>query len=71
MSKHRAIELMASVNEWGRMHIIASDGNVSDGNLDFVESWEPEKATSDEIELISLLRGMSEDERFSVWEKSK
>ena len=71
MSRERAIELMGSVDEWGRMHIVVSDGNVDDGNLDFVEKQEPEKATADEIELLGLLRGMTEDERFEIWEASR
>jgi hypothetical protein len=69
MMDKRAAELMRLVAPWGPMHIAVDDGNMTDGNLDFVESvMRKETATADEWELLRLLRAMSEDERFDLWE---
>lgn len=71
MSKllERAIELMQSVDEFGVTHIITGDGNLEDGNIAFVEKgMKTRGATDDERELIALLKSMTIDARYKVWD---
>lgn len=66
----RAVELIDhdNVNHFGPMHITVEDGNMDDGNLDFVESeMKKEGASAEEWELLKLLREMEEIERDFVY----
>jgi len=57
------------VNHFGPMHIAVSDGNMDDGNLDFIEGEMKNRgATAQEWELLNLLRQMHANERFAAWE---
>lgn len=66
---NRTKELMLSVDEFGVTHIITGDGNLDDDHIRFVETaMEKEGATADERELIELLKTMTEDDRYEMWE---
>ncbi len=67
----RALVLMNTVDPFGPMHTAVDDGNLDNGNLDFVEGVMREKgATLEEWELLRLLRLMTEDDRFELWDEA-
>lgn len=58
---------MRNVDEFGVTHIITGDGNLDDGNIAFVEGeMVKHGATDDERELITLLKSMTEDDRYEM-----
>jgi hypothetical protein len=66
----KAIELLNKADEFGPMHIVVGDGNMDTGSLDFVEkAMTVCGAPEHEWELLRLLRQMSEDDRFDLWEE--
>ncbi len=69
----RVVQLLNhdNVNSYGPMHIAVEDGNMDDGNLDFVEEQMKIGGASDEEwELLRLLRQMHEDDRNLAWESA-
>lgn len=68
---HRAVDLINDerVNEWGPLHIVVSDGNIEDH---WITECEMQDGLSEqEVEFLKVMRELSEDDRFLVWEHRK
>jgi hypothetical protein len=65
--RERVLQLLQTVDEFGVTHIVTSDGNMDDDNLDYVEGQLQEGGTLEEYELIALLRKTEADERDELW----
>lgn len=65
----RCVDLLNSVDEFGVMHIIVSDGNMDDHHIEWVEQ-EMDRGghrDADERELLAILKEMTVDERDEAW----
>jgi hypothetical protein len=67
----RIFELLTDFDiQFGPLHIAASDGNLDDSNIAFCEKEVAANGATDrERELLALLKSMTEDQRYEVWDK--
>lgn len=68
MTDARVMHLFRAVSPSGPLHVAVSDGNLDDDTLAFCErEMGMRGATSDELELLGLLKQVSRSHREALW----
>ena len=51
---------------WGSLHIVLSDGNVRDSDVEFCVAWSMAKGDVEGERLAKILLGMSKTQRYKI-----